>query len=234
MAIDRIRSLRQFTDARIALDRVGGSLATADWLALREAHAAARDAIYAELPSKKFDLEIRSQCGDLHEYLLRPDLGRRVRADDIALLPEGPFDIAIVVAGGLSPIAVEHHAGAMLKAIDLPDLSRSPVIFVRYGRVAIGDEIGERMRARLAVVLIGERPGLSAADSLGIYLTFDPRIGRTDAERNCISNIRAGGLTYAEAGRRATWLIRESLARRLSGIGLKESSQQMLTQSGDR
>lgn len=224
MEADRLRPLREFTDARIALGRAGASLRTGDWLALREAHAAARDAIAREMSVPAGALAVRSRCRDRAEYLVRPDLGRRLAADCRARLPRGPFDVALVIADGLSPLAVDRHAQPTLAAIPLEGLTVPPPIWVRCGRVAIGDEIGEILQARVSVVLIGERPGLSAADSLGIYITYAPRIGRTDAERNCISNVRDGGLTYEDAGRRAAWIVRESLRRELSGVALKEVS----------
>jgi ethanolamine ammonia-lyase small subunit len=222
MEVDRLRPLKEFTDARIALGRAGASLRTSDWLALREAHAAARDAIAREMTVPAGAIEVRSQCRNRDDYLLRPDLGRRLAQG--SALPQGPFDVAVVIADGLSPLAVDRHALATLAAIPLEGLAVSPPVWVRAGRVAIGDEIGELMQARVSLVLIGERPGLSAADSLGIYITYAPRIGRTDAERNCISNIRDGGLTYEDAGRRAAWIVRESLRRQLSGVELKEAS----------
>ncbi len=230
MANDLLTCLRAVTDSRIGLERAGGSLTTRDWLALRAAHAAARDAIHAtsgqpDIPPPV--LYVHSRCQDRQQYLLRPDLGRRL-ADDTEL-PAGPFDVALVVADGLSPLAVAHHAGPLVGALRNllaeAQLTVSPVIQVSQGRVAIGDEIGERLQARLVVLLIGERPGLSAADSLGVYLTYAPRVGRTDAERNCISNIRSGGLDIALAARRTMALVQAALARQLTGVELKESAQ---------
>lgn len=224
MEVDRLRPLKEFTDARIALGRAGASLRTPDWLALREAHAAARDAIAREMTVPAGAIEVRSQCRNRDEYLLRPDLGRRLALEHRGRLPRGPFDVAVIIADGLSPLAVDRHALPTLAATPLEGLAVSPPVWVRAGRVAIGDEIGEILEARVSMVLIGERPGLSAADSLGIYITYAPRTGRTDAERNCISNIRDGGLTYEDAGRRAAWIVRESLRRELSGVELKETS----------
>jgi ethanolamine ammonia-lyase small subunit len=234
MEVDRLRLLREFTDARIALGRAGTSLRTPDWLALREAHAAARDALAREMTVPDGAITVCSQCRGRDEYLLRPDLGRRLAAADRDRVPRGPFDVAIAVADGLSPLAVDRHATATLNAVALDELAVSPPVWVRCGRVAIGDEIGELAQARLALVLIGERPGLSAADSLGMYITYAPRLGRTDAERNCISNIRDGGLSYAEAGRRAAWIVRESLRRQLSGVDLKEASLSRALPSANR
>lgn len=228
MANDLLRQLRGLTDARIALDRAGSSLTSRDWLDLRAAHAAARDAVETELVWPEFPppiYRVTSRCRDRREYLLRPDLGRRLAED--ALLPKVESDVVIVVTDGLSSLAITRHAPAMVEHLR-HEFPGAPVVLATLGRVAIGDDIGERMGARVVAILIGERPGLSAADSLGIYITYDPRVGRTDAERNCISNIRHGGLDYAEASRRAAWLIRESMARRLSGVSLKESGQRTL------
>ncbi len=229
MANDLLTRLRTLTDSRIGLERAGGSLTTGDWLALRAAHAAARDAIHAVSGQPVIPPPVgyvRSRCQNRQQYLLRPDLGRRL-ADD-AELPTGPFDIALVVADGLSPLAVSRHAaglvGALRNSLAEARLTVSPVIQVAQGRVAIGDEIGERLQARLTAMLIGERPGLSAADSLGVYLTYAPKAGRTDAERNCISNIRDGGLDIPLAARRTINLIEAALARQLTGVQLKESA----------
>ncbi|MDX2178084.1 MAG: ethanolamine ammonia-lyase subunit EutC [Bryobacteraceae bacterium] len=222
MANDLLASLRGLTDARIALDRTGVSMAACDWLALRAAHAEARDAVNAPVswpaiaPPVNF---VRSLCRDRAEYLLRPDLGRRLV--DGAILPDGRHEIALIVADGLSPLAVMRHAPAMVELLRR-ELTISPVVLAELGRVAIGDEIGERLGAKLSIVLIGERPGLSAADSLGAYLTYSPRVGRTDAERNCISNIRDGGLDYDEGSRRIVALARAALDRGLTGVELKE------------
>jgi ethanolamine ammonia-lyase small subunit len=221
-------TLRQFTDSRIALGRAGSSMTARDWLALREAHAAARDAVTVEHVAPDLGagcIVVASRCRDRREYLLRPDRGRRLRAEDAARLPRGPFDVVIVVADGLSPLAVSRHAANAVEAlrVRLAGLALGPIVYVERGRVAIADEIGETMQAQAAAILIGERPGLSAADSLGIYVTYAPRIGRTDAERNCISNIRDGGLGYEAAAVRCEWLIRESLRRQLSGVNLKEA-----------
>lgn len=225
MANDLLRSLKRYTDARIGLARTGDALATTGWLALREAHAAARDAVLFEDVQLAFPgaITVHSLARDRREYLLRPDLGRRLAPCDIG---GDPCDVAIVVADGLSALAVERHVGSVIAALRplLDGLTVSPPVVARQARVAIGDEIGERLNARVVLVLIGERPGLSSADSLGAYLTFAPRVGRTDAERNCISNIRDGGLDYATAAIRLNWLIRESLRSKLSGVTLKEDT----------
>ena len=227
MATDLLKSLRQFTDARIGLERSGGSLSTREWLDLHAAHAAARDAVETPVSWPDFDPpvhRVRSRCRDRQEYLLRPDLVR--------LLAEGASlphvsRLVLVVADGLSPLAIKHHAAPVVSQLRA-EFEATPIVLAEFGRVAISDAIGEAMHGSIAAVLIGERPGLSCADSLGIYITYNPRTGRTDAERNCISNIREGGLTAEEGVRRTSWLIREALSRRLSGVALKEISTKAL------
>jgi ethanolamine ammonia-lyase small subunit len=171
---------------------------------------------------------VRSCAPDRATYLRRPDLGRQLDPQDAPLLQHGaPVDIALVVGDGLSSLAVQRHAVALLQALRerLPsDLSCSPVVIARQARVAIGDDIGEQLRARIGVVLIGERPGLSSPDSLGLYLTHAPRRGRHDAERNCISNVRPEGLPVGAAAHKLAWLIGQALQRGLTGVGLKDES----------
>ena len=236
-------ALRRFTNARIALGRVGASLPTAQVLDFGVAHALARDAVYAALdvprlaadltPIAGAPLVVRSEAADRREYLLRPDRGRVLHPHDVAqdVAPlratDPPVDVVFVLADGLSAVAVQHHAVPLLAAL-LPLLPPgwrlSPPVIATQARVAIGDDIGERLGARVVVVLIGERPGLSAADSLGAYLTFEPRRGRTDAERNCVSNIRPAGLHYTDAARRIAWLMSAAVDRRLTGVGLADES----------
>jgi ethanolamine ammonia-lyase small subunit len=166
---------------------------------------------------------VQSAAPDRATYLRRPDLGRRLRPADEALICPGPYDAAFVIADGLSAPAVHRHAVSVLDAV-LPKLAGwriAPLTVVLQGRVAIGDEIGQRLGARLVVVLIGERPGLTSPDSLGVYLTWDPRPGRTDAERNCISNVRAEGLSYEVAAATLAFLMNAARSRQLSGVGLK-------------
>ena len=225
MALD----LRQFTPARVALGRSGHSLPTAELLRFQLDHARARDAVYRELDAASLGVPhtlLRSAAPDRRTYLQRPDLGRRLSAD--ARLEKGDYDAAIVIADGLSAPAVDRHAVPLLEALlarlAAEEWRLAPLTVVLQGRVAIGDEIGERLGARQAVVLIGERPGLTSADSLGIYLTWDPRRGRTDAERNCISNVRTEGISYAEAAHKLHFLMREARVRKLSGVALKEEA----------
>ncbi len=211
------------------MGRVGHSLPTAELLRFQLDHARARDAVYRELDAAPLGVPhtlLRSAAPNRRTYLQRPDLGRRLNAD--ARLEKGDYDAAIVIADGLSAPAVQRHSVPLLEALlarlATEEWRLAPLTVVLQGRVAIGDEIGERLGARQVVVLIGERPGLTSADSLGIYLTWDPRPGRTDAERNCISNVRAEGISYAEAAHKLHFLMREARARKLSGVALKENA----------
>ena len=223
MAID----LRSFTPARVSLGRTGHSLPTGELLRFQLDHARARDAVYQELDLQHLPhMALHSAAGDRATYLRRPDLGRRLSPESRAQLTKGDYDAAIVIADGLSAPAVHHHAAALLKEL-MPRLTEwrlGPLTVVRQGRVAIGDEIGEALGARVVAVLIGERPGLTSPDSLGIYLTWDPRPGRTDAERNCISNVRSEGISYRHAAEKLYFLMRESRIRKLSGVALKEDA----------
>lgn len=229
--------LRDFTPARVALGRVGNSLPTQELLQLQLAQARARDAVHAKLEPQAFALELqhiagecllaRSAAPDRQSYLRRPDLGRRLSDESRHLLMErrGRFDAGFIIADGLSAIAVERHAAPMLESIlgMLAPLAwkLAPVAIIEQGRVAIGDEAAECLGSSMSVVFIGERPGLSSPDSLGIYLTWNPRPGLTDANRNCISNIRTEGLSYGAAAHTLFLLMNESRHKKLSGIGLK-------------
>lgn len=221
--------LKSFTPARVALGRTGHSLPTRELLRFQLDHARARDAVYEELDPTSIPYDpviLHSRAPDRATYLRRPDLGRRLSGPSRALLESGDYDAAIVVADGLSAKAVHHHAAGLLAEL-LPRLAEwrlAPIAVVLQGRVAVGDEVGEALGAKMVAVLIGERPGLSSPDSLGVYLTWGPRIGRTDAERNCISNIRTEGLSYAAAAGTLEFLMRESRARKLSGVALKEDA----------
>ena len=227
MIEDYWRSLRELTFARIALGRAGHSLPTREMLAFQLAHARARDAVHDALDvggllAAGFGPALHSAARDRAEYLRRPDLGRRLSAEAAARLKRGEWDAAIVIADGLSATAVDRYARAVVDALMplLEDWRIAPVCVVEQGRVAIADEIGERLGAALSVILIGERPGLSSPDSLGAYLTWSPRVGRTDAERNCVSNIRAEGLDPHLAAQRIAMLMRAARERRISGVGL--------------
>lgn len=244
--------LRRHTPARIGLGRAGISLPTAPLLDFQLAHAQARDAVHRSLDIATcaaqlqalglHTLHARSAAANRGIYLQRPDLGRRLDEASTAALQipaNSPRrDLAVVIVDGLSALAVERHAAPFLAALlaelaaDNPPWQLSPAVLVQQGRVAIGDEIGETQNADLVLVLIGERPGLSSPDSLGLYLTGSPRPGRTDAERNCISNIRPEGLPYPEAAHRSAWLLRQARSRQLTGVMLKDESSPVASLAG--
>ncbi len=227
-----MKELREYTMARVGLGRAGSSLATGEVLAFQLAHAQARDAVYCELDVPGLQMAchdegwqtllLRSAAADRQTYLKRPDLGRRL-AENTAL-QGSDADLCVVIADGLSALAANRHAVPLLRELLplLPDWKLSAVCLLQQGRVAAGDEIAAAMRARMVLVLIGERPGLSSPDSLGAYLTWDPFPGRSDAERNCISNIHAAGLGYPEAARRLSALLSAARQQQLTGVMLKE------------
>ncbi|WP_339464739.1 ethanolamine ammonia-lyase subunit EutC [Pseudomonas sp. EA_65y_Pfl2_P74] len=237
--------LRRLTPARIALGRTGTSLPTRAQLDFQFAHAQARDAVHlpfdhaglsAQLNERgRQTLLLHSAAVDRNSYLQRPDLGRKLSDDsaqalrDYAATNPGGVDLAIVVADGLSALAVHRHTLPLLTRLEeqmaADGWSAAPVILVEQGRVAVGDEIGERLGAKMLVMLIGERPGLSSPDSLGVYFTYNPKIGLTDAYRNCISNVRLEGLSYGMAAHRLLYLMREACRRQLSGVNLKDEAQ---------
>lgn len=223
--------LRDATRARVALGRAGDGLPTVRELEFRAAHAAARDAVHepldpaavrAALPGLEV-LEVHSAATDRATYLQRPDLGRRLAPG--TELPRADADLALVIADGLSPRAVHAHAAGVTTALlgRLPGWSVAPVVLAHQGRVALGDAVGAALGARAVVVLIGERPGLSSADSLGIYLTWAPRPGRVDAERNCVSNVRPPhGLGHAAAAEIVARLLGAARELGASGVLLKD------------
>lgn len=240
-------TFKSFTDARIALGRAGGGLPTQEWLKFRKDHAFAKDAVWTELNT--FDLAHNLEALGLQHLLLnscainrahyvqRPDLGRKLD-DKSALALEGlsskVFDVCLIIADGLSATAIHNNAVPFLEAF-LPlvsSLSMAPVCIVKNGRVAIGDEIGESFGAKLSIVIIGERPGLSSPDSMGIYLTYSPKKGLTDEKRNCISNIRKGGLSYQFAAEKLAFLVKESIFRKISGVNLKDNMDKLLGEDG--
>lgn len=233
-------ALRQLTPARIGLGRAGDALTTRDQLELRLAHARARDAVHAALdvPALRSALAdggpvltAASAAGDRARYLQRPDLGRTLAGGMTEQLPAVGGDLAFVLADGLSPVAVQAHAPALVQAITarLPGWQLAPVVIATQARVALGDEIGAALGVRFVAVLIGERPGLSAADSLGIYLTHAPRPGRMDSERNCISNVRPPvGLSYEQAADTFVALLHRADHLGLTGVGLKDETTQEL------
>jgi ethanolamine ammonia-lyase small subunit len=227
------------TPARVGLGRCGASLPTQALLAFTLDHARARDAVHSAFDARSIAdgvsamglraLHVSSLAANRADYLKRPDLGRRLDETSQRLLANRrhtPSDLAIVIADGLSPSAVNVHAVELVRSLipRLGGIEIAPVVIASGARVALGDEIGTLLGARMLTMLIGERPGLSAADSLGAYLTFAPKKGRRDAERNCVSNIHGSGLSYDEAAFRIAWLIREGLAREMTGVALKDES----------
>jgi ethanolamine ammonia-lyase small subunit len=240
MRADPWSELRRLTPARIALGRAGPALPTREVLAFALDHARARDAVHLPFDASAVaaqiealgpsTLTVASAAPDRATYLRRPDLGRRLAPGERTRL-EGAAcgaDVAIVVADGLSSAAVHAHAAPLIAALAPrlyeAGLSVADVVLAHQGRVALGDAIGEALAARIVVLLVGERPGLSSPDSLGAYVTFAPRVGRTDAERNCVSNIRPAGLDYAAAARRVAWLTGAALKLGATGVALKDDS----------
>jgi ethanolamine ammonia-lyase small subunit len=231
---------RDVTPARLALGRAGAGMPTDEVLRFGWAHAMARDAIHAPLDTAKLEstlvahgwsvLHIRSRAPDRTTYLRRPDLGRVIDPDDskrLRTVSPSHNDICIVIGDGLSSLAVERHAAQTLEALKLSlamELQHTRVVIASQARVALADDIASLMNAKLSIMLIGERPGLSSPDSLGIYITHGPFIGRSDADRNCISNVRPEGLSYAAAAFKLSWLVRQALQRSLTGVDLKDES----------
>jgi len=237
--------LRRLTPARIALGRTGTSIPTRAQLDFQYAHAQARDAVHlpfdhAALNSQLAErghesLLLHSAAIDRNSYLQRPDLGRKLsdasakNLRDYATAHPGGVDLVIVIADGLSALAVHRHTLPFLARLEEQIAAEgwtvAPVILVEQGRVAVADEIGELLGAKMTVILIGERPGLSSPDSLGLYFTYNPKVGLTDAYRNCISNVRLEGLSYGMAAHRLLYLMREACRRQLSGVNLKDEAQ---------
>jgi ethanolamine ammonia-lyase small subunit len=227
---DPLHQLKEFTAARIGIGRTGAS-----------AHAHARDAVYSELDTDKLSTDLKqfelpvlllhSEATYREQYLQRPDLGRQLNDTSINLVKDNSHyktDIAIIIADGLSATAVNHNAVGLLKILihqlQSAGLKIAPVCLVKQGRVAVADDIGMHLNAQLSLILIGERPGLSSADSMGAYITYRPMPGLTDESRNCISNIRPHGLTFKAASKKIFYLIQEAFSRKLSGVGLKDNA----------
>lgn len=238
---DPWQQLKAFTKARIAIGRVGSSLPTSEILNFGLSHAMARDAVHLALDLNALEIDLRSlgyypiqvhsQAPDRATYLLRPDWGRRLSEPSLNLLQTAktnkPIDFLIVVGDGLSSLAVSRHVIPLLielKKILPIEWSANHVVIASQARVAIGDEIGQALNAKMVAMLIGERPGLSSPDSLGIYLTFNPKVGLSDADRNCISNVRPEGLQYATAAKKLVWLAREAMRLKVTGVSLKDES----------
>ena len=241
--------LRDYTDARIGLGRTGVSIPTSHSLAFQLAHAQAQDAVHLPLdiehvydqinnnnlnPENFLPILLHSQATSRTIYLQRPDLGRRLNSDSIEKLEKinldknEPFDLSIVIVDGLSSLAIKENAVNYIEKLlstltnDSQKWEIAPLVIVQQGRVAIGDEVSELLKAKISLVLIGERPGLSSPDSLGLYLTWNPKVGLTDASRNCISNVRSEGLSYEEAVKKTMYLLKESRRLELSGVNLKD------------
>ncbi|GLS44480.1 ethanolamine ammonia-lyase subunit EutC [Methylobacterium brachythecii] len=242
---DLWKRLSRLTPARIGLGRAGAGLPTREVLSFGLAHAQARDAVHAPLDADAIvsaierlgfaSLTVASHAVDRATYLRRPDHGRRLSEESEAALRQSvsePVDLAVVVADGLSARAVHEGAAPMLAAlkplVEKSGWSLAPIVVALQARVALGDAVGALLKARAVVVLIGERPGLSSPDSLGLYLTFGPRPGRSDAERNCISNVRPAGLSHELAANKLHWLIAQALTRGLTGVNLKDESDALL------
>lgn len=249
--------LREYTAARIGLGRAGISVPTKHLLDFQLAHAQAQDAVHVPLDTQQLtsDIELpfvmaHSQVTDRSHYLQRPDLGRRLNSESVVALKQHvagdgePYDLAIVIVDGLSSFAIQKNAAPLLQQftqrLSKQALSKSsesneaagicrlaPIVIVEQGRVAIGDEVGELLNAKSVLVFIGERPGLSSPDSLGLYLTWAPKVGLTDESRNCISNVRPEGLVYSEAVNKILYLLSEAHQRQLTGVNLKERTQEI-------
>jgi ethanolamine ammonia-lyase small subunit len=239
--------LRRLSGARIGLPRAGASLATGPLLDFKLAHARARDAVHDELDVKQLAADLAplgidviivdSAAEDRQRYLMRPDLGRRLAPEEeTKLAPRAArYDATFVIADGLSARAVQRHAQPVLagtiKALHAEGWRIGPLVIVRHGRVAVGDAIASLLGSDSVTVLIGERPGLTAPDSMGAYLTWQPHPGTTDADRNCISNIRPDGIPYTDAAFKLAHLLRAMRARRISGVSLKDDSDQAQVQA---
>lgn len=241
MEPDPWQSLKTYTDARIALGHTGGAIPLKEVLQFKLAFAHAKDAVYSHLDWPKLEqrlerlafpyLKLHSRAVSRSVYLQRPDFGRSLNdasAERLKEIPATETDIAIVLADGLSAMAINQHALSLVQRL-FPLLQKTnyrvaPITVVEQGRVAIGDEIGHLLQAKLVIVLIGERPGLSSPYSMGAYLTYAPQPGLTDERRNCISNIRPEGLPYEMACQKLFYLIQESLRLKLSGVDLKDNT----------
>jgi ethanolamine ammonia-lyase small subunit len=245
--IDKVQTLNfleAYTAARLAIGNTGTAIPTKASLNFNLAHANARDAVYSAMNTGELSgqleqlglktITLKTRATDRAQYLQRPDLGRKLADESLAILKDQitGADISIIIADGLSALAIQQNAVNLLRLL-LPMLfaakrTLAPVCLVQQGRVAVGDDIGDSLKAKLSIILIGERPGLSASDSMGIYLTYQPKIGLTDDARNCISNIRPGGLSYHQAADKLVYLINEAFKRKLSGVNLKDDALAML------
>ncbi|MFT8374317.1 MAG: ethanolamine ammonia-lyase subunit EutC [Gluconobacter cerinus] len=228
------QDLRRLTRARIGLGRTGNALKTEDVLDFQASHAQARDAVHtpldvsaltATLGSQPY-LIVHSRASDRSTYLRRPDLGRRLAPETLGTLTRGEWDVVFVAGDGLSSFATQQNAIPLFRAMKsrLPDWKVAPLVIATQARVALGDDIAVTLGARMVVMMIGERPGLSVADSLGVYLTYAPFVGCPDSARNCLSNIHAHGMTIPAAATKLAWLMREARHLKLTGVGLKDAA----------
>lgn len=239
MEEDTWHTLKRYTNARIAMGRAGNALPTSQVLQFRMAHSRARDAIRSEMDTAALTQSlaliglpavcVQSQVADKNDYLRNPGKGRMLNLESEENLrgqPAKNADLCIIIADGLSADAANAHAVRLvaLLAGQLKGWMLSPVVLAKYGRVALSDPIGQILDARIALILIGERPGLSSPDSLGAYLTYEPRAGNTDEKRNCVSNIRPEGLDYGPAAMKLTYLLHQMRIKQLSGVRLKDDS----------
>jgi ethanolamine ammonia-lyase small subunit len=243
-----LTDLKDLTPARVALGRTGPGLPTRELLSFTRDHARARDAVHAAFAAPALAAElgalglsahvVASRAADRQTYLRRPDLGRRLDQASVEALAgfrgTGEGRLAIVIGDGLSPRAVHAHAAGLMRhlvpRLAADGIAMTDVLIASGARVALGDEIAACLGAKMVAVLIGERPGLSAPDSLGAYLTFAPRVGLTDADRNCVSNIHRAGLNCDEAAFKIAWLVREAFARGVTGVALKDESSERTRQ----
>lgn len=238
---DLWKNLKEFTNARIALGSVGNAIPLEEVLNFKFAHANAKDAIDAELDvatlKKEIELlgypvwEVESQAENRGEYLKRPDLGRKLKEGSVELLKQNTekHDLVFVLADGLSAGAVNRNAIPLVKEV-LPKLEgyKSAFVLAKLARVALGDSIGTLLNAKFVIMLIGERPGLSSPESMGIYTTYNPKLGLTDERRNCISNIHPNGLSHEQAASLVVYLVRQSFAKQISGVDIKISLKDLL------
>lgn len=238
---DNWRELKQFTDARIALGHTGASLPTEEMLKFSLSHASARDSVHMPFEKEKMGeqlqelgfstIEVHSQASSRQIYLTRPDLGRLLSASSEMLLsdlPKNNYDLTLIVADGLSSKAVHRNTIPFIKELKeyltCLNFSLSPIVIAEQARVGLGDAVGEIIKSRFVAILIGERPGLSSPDSLSVYLTYMPYIGRLESERNCISNVRPEGLSYEKAAFKLAWLLEHASLKGCTGIELKDNS----------
>ncbi|MET3979383.1 ethanolamine ammonia-lyase small subunit [Mucilaginibacter sp. UYP25] len=236
---DPLSFLKEFTAARIAIGATGSSIPTKQSLQFKLAHAHARDAVYSAMDTESLEdalaqfhrpvLQLHSMADSRAHYLQRPDLGRKPSEESLNRLADQITgdDIVIIIADGLSAIAINKNVLPLLQLL-IPKLSAAnlkiaPLCLVQQGRVAIGDDIAHELQAKFSIMLIGERPGLSSSDSIGAYLTYQPKPGLKDNSRNCISNIRPGGLDFNSAANKIFYLVQESFKRKLSGVELKDN-----------